>query len=532
MLVLSFCANAAMAQWVSDPTVNTVISVPGELSQCLVKAKQTADGKIFVSWLKWEDGMNAYIKLQLLDKDGNPLWGQGGIYVSEHVTSTWTSDYAMEVTPDGCAVIVHSDSRKDPGNRKEFRPYAYKIDQEGNFLWGLDGVEIPCEGASGHAPKIGVTNAGSVFVGYTDTSDDYNTSEQIARINADGTLGWAQNLVLSGLRGNFIPCEEDDFILVWFNGGIQAMRYDSNGDQVWDETLTVEGRDFNGRVDPNVVPDGQDGFVITYQRFVNNSEIYNCLQRVTSEGEKAMGLQAVDISLEAGVHSSAGMGLDKDKEEILVFWDLSYANDHYLRVNKFTYNGDRLWSEDVVLDDRYMWGWATVDGIGLPDGSSVIVYGDYVGAVDINLTVQKLDSEGKSVWKKQLGKTCYVSKPKTIYTDEQVCVFWTDDRVKSDLAGNGEVYGQNVTYDGGFGPSAIETVQADDCEALLFYSASSGCLNAYADESGTLYLYDTCGSLLGTYPLVAGENTIPVQQLNAGLYVVRLNDRNAKVIIK
>ena len=64
--LLSFLACILLSvpvygQWNPDPTINLKISKEGDIEQSLVKAEPTPDGKIFVSWLKWEDGMNAYI---------------------------------------------------------------------------------------------------------------------------------------------------------------------------------------------------------------------------------------------------------------------------------------------------------------------------------------------------------------------------------------------------------------------------------------------------------------------------------------
>lgn len=529
-VLLFMCATTLLSQWVSDPKVNTVISANS--SQCLVKAKQTMNGKFFVSWLKWENGMHAYIKLQLLDKDGNAQWEEGGIYISKHPTATWTSDYSLDVTPDGCAIIAHSDSRTDPDGRNDFKPYAYKIDQEGNQLWGLDGIALPCEGNEGHRPKIGVTKAGNIIIGYSNTVTGNFT---IQRVNPDGTFGWAQSLELGGMMGNFVPSGKDDFIVVWYGGGIAAQRFDAYGDAVWEEPVIVEIREFNGRVEPNVISDGNDGFIITHQRFVSLSEIYGCLQRVTSEGELTMGLEPIDISKEIGQHSAAGIGVNPDKEQIIAFWNFDNGGDAHLMANKFTFNGDGLWGNTgVELDSKYIWGYTTAEAIVLSNESSIIVYGNYVTGIDMELTVQKLDREGNSEWKKILGTTCFLGKPKTIFGKEEAYIFWNDDRTSPDPSGNGYVYGQNITYDGEFGPSSIDVKYFDD-DNNIYYDRFHRCLNINVANISSIDIYDMHGILIENAQLAGGENIIPVN-LPQGVYIVRLliegHSTSQKLIIR
>ena len=93
--------------------------------------------------------MNGYIKVQLLDKNGTPAFEDGGIYISKHITASWTYNFDMQVTPDGCCVVAHSDSRNDTEARQTFEPYVYTMDQAGNMLWGLDGIKLPTSEARG-----------------------------------------------------------------------------------------------------------------------------------------------------------------------------------------------------------------------------------------------------------------------------------------------------------------------------------------------------------------------------------------------
>ncbi len=520
------------AQWHADPSVNLLISEEGKDGQSSVIAHPTPDGKIFVSWLEWAEGMNAYIKLQLLDKQGYPLFEEGGIYVAKQQTASWTGGYDMKVTPDGCAIIAHSDSRNDD-TLQAFEPHVYKVDQEGNFLWGLTGVPLPTMESHALRPQIGVTNKGNVLVGYADLYGETGTYYTIAKVNNDGTLGWAKPLHMNGMFGCFAPCEEDDlFLSIINNGALTIHRLDIYGEDVWGEGLVVDNRDLNTRSEIFPILDGKGNIILPYQRYINQSVFYSCMQRVSPEGELFMGLTGIDLWDELGQHSRPGIAINSEREEIVAYWDLSAAGTSYLYVNKYTYNGDPIWEKPIELDNEVMWGYAGARGTVLDDGSFIMVYGDYAGAVDCQVNVVKCTADGTPEWQQVLGKpgTFTLDEPQSIFDEEEMYVFWSDDRLSDAMAGYGSVYGQNILY--ADGSCNVAAMKKNIGSAINFYD-NSIMVNASVD--GKLYLYNTCGALIKTIDVKAGANTIAAN-INKGIYIARLvagdDTQNKKIIVR
>lgn len=126
MLALGPTASAA---WNSNLSQNLLISEKGMPNQSYTLCAATPQGDMWVSWLSWE-GMNAYLKLQLLDKDGNTLLEEGGIYVSKHPTPTWSSGYDLKSTADGDAVIIYCDKRNG-----QWHAYLYRVGKDGEMKW-------------------------------------------------------------------------------------------------------------------------------------------------------------------------------------------------------------------------------------------------------------------------------------------------------------------------------------------------------------------------------------------------------------
>lgn len=130
----------ASAQWNVDN--NPVVLSGTETGQIQPKVALTKDGKMYLAWRTAGTSGKAlcysFPHLQLLDKDGNALFGVNGLAVSEHRSPSWNSDYSLVATSDGCAIISNADSRSEEAEDLEryntFTPVWYKIDQEQNFV--------------------------------------------------------------------------------------------------------------------------------------------------------------------------------------------------------------------------------------------------------------------------------------------------------------------------------------------------------------------------------------------------------------
>ena len=525
-VLLGLCPAAMRAQWVSDPSVNTQISDQKGATAGSIKVAKVGEDKMYVAWTSFENG--GQTRLQLLDRDGNALWQKGGILVNKNPAASYTTDFSLLVDPEGCAIVVYSDTRTNLETKLDFKPFVYKIDQEGNYLWGVDGIAIPCKSHQGMRPRLCVTNAGSVIVGY---SDAINGLFCIQKINEDGALAWGQNIELGGIMGNFVATGEDDFILTWFGGGLSAQRFDSYGEEVWYKPVVIEkGDKLNGHVEPIMVPDGEGGFVVCYGSSVGITEFYVCLQRVNAEGELMMGLESVTTGDNKFKHSNGTIGIDVENKEIVCQWTKRAAAVERLMVKKYDYFGDEIWGEEgIEIDQDLELGYFAYSVSVLDDQSSIIVYSDYQDNVVNNLIyAKKLDKDGKVVWSTKLNDVVAPkSGAKTARFNDQLCTFWCD-RI-------GEVFGQNLSFDGKLG---IVTTGIENFETVtpeLYYSNQALIIATGEENVGgsTLQISDMAGSVVFQNWIVpeSGQVSIPLT-LKRGIYVVSLLQSQRKVIRK
>ena len=516
--------GTAVAQWTDSYQHNFPISLTEDSGASLPKVHQTPDGKFWVAWLQWEDGMNGYIKVQLLDKNGTPAFEDGGIYISKHITASWTSNFDMQVTPDGCCVVVHSDSRNDTEARQTFEPYVYKMDQEGNMLWGLDGIKLPTSEARGHRPKIGVSNEGTVIVGYNDLSQNNNSMQfQLMKINNDGTLAWPAPMKVDGSFGVLLPCEEDDFYLsIIQNGAICLYRMDSFGDWVWDSPVIVEDREPNTRSEVVPIPDENGGVFMSYQRYINLSIIKGCMQHITADGETTMGLHGIDIQDDPGIVSQPGIGGNGKLKEVVAAWNTTDGETAHMMVQKFTYDGEPIWKEAKDLAQFRIFGFNCAQGKLLDDGSSILLYADPIGAVSGTLSMMRLDKEGNKVWNKAIAPSAYLSEPIPFYEGNKAYIFWTDNYLTKGSSPYGTIWGQCVNLTSGNPASGVSTIAADGLEGVRVENSA---VSFSAEGAATLDIFSMAGARVASFATPAGNNTVNTG-LERGIYVIRIADSN------
>ena len=339
---------------------------------------------------------------------------------------------------------------------------------------------------------------------------------------------------MNGSFGVFMPCEEDDLYLsIIAGGGIQLYRMDSLGDMVWDAPVMVEDRDPNTRSECVPLSDGKGGVFMSYQRYISLSIIRACLQHITADGETSFGLQGIDISEEPGIHSFAGVACNGQRDEVATYWSMDNGEYDHLMVQKFNYYGDPQWDEPVEIESYRNFGYAAAEGTILDDGSIVMLYGAYRGAVKLDLMVTKLDKDGNLLWSKQLGKQAYLNQPFPVYNGNDAYIFWADNLVSHGASPDGTIWGQYINLNDGSATKS-SSVQQIAMEGAGEISFADGALSFSADNAATVDVFDAAGARVASYDVQAGANSISLS-LDKGLYIVRLNDgqnvKTAKIML-
>lgn len=410
-------ALTASAQWNTDsnPVQIGTAKITNQPQVALTK-----DGKMYISWrssARVGDALcYSFPHLQLLDKDGKCLFGESGLEVSDHKSPSWCSDYTLAVTSDGSAVLSNADSRAEDSEALEryeaFTPVWYKISQDQDFLWGLDGLALTDRKSSPFTDTY-VVGDDVWIMDHTTSYDEVNYTN---RVSLDGTLGFTES---QKIFGQIVPSIGTDFIVINSGSeGPEAQRYTRDGKAVWSEPAILGTSGFGGHdLHPyKISADGKGGAFVTWVRNVGNFSHMICTQHVSADGDTEFGLESMDV------FANEDYDIDYPKEAAdtknntaLVSFAYSVGGGTYnFAVQKFSKDGDRLFGDtgkmiDTKSDDMAGWAFNNYGVLPVGDGEWLLCYSNVIQWGMENLYVARIDKDGNVIWKQQINESDEVS---------------------------------------------------------------------------------------------------------------------------
>jgi len=356
IICLSF--SLVLADWSDNPSEpNLIAGFASE--QVLPKVAITRNGNTYISRFDNNDGgYNLY--LNLLNYDGNSLWANpDGLLISNHPQATSLTEYAMTTDDEGNAIIVFQDIR----NSEVHNIVAYKISQEGEFLWGADGIMISNDTStevSNLSPTVFCASDNSIYMTWQNIAT--TTSIVINRLNSSGQKLWGEDgIILSYTEGNctwpqIIQSDNNNILLKYYqdsgpfwapNRHIFVRKLTPEGTLLWESTITNAGGITAWEQLIPFVSDGIGGAVLSWyedrEQDMDN-DIY--CQHITSEGNITMvenGVLAIIDPYNQQYYPT--LSIDEANRHIYIFSSISDANqDNYgLAGQLLDYTGNRLW---------------------------------------------------------------------------------------------------------------------------------------------------------------------------------------------
>jgi len=471
LLLVMFCALSA--QWSNDPEMNNRISYLGG-DQAIPKTAQFPDGSCYFGWWSNDTG-NYNMRLQYLDSDGNEVWEQSGMLVSDHTQMSWLTEWDMTVDLEGNAILALNDIRVAEG---QLDIIAYKISPEGEFLWGDDGINLS-NGGFNAAPVVTVTDNNYCIFAWAD-----ETTTKVMSITPTGELAWEQPIILNELDTTnwpqLLPATDDgsegDFLLKYFvntgpywspNRAVYMQKYDMNGNPVWDSPAVVSDAYGISAWTQffSVTPDGSGGAVIAWhddRLSENTSRAY--VQHITTDGTAVFedGILVADHAPDQMYYPSAIY--QPETELIYVSWRETDAGQNNAGVfaQKINSDGELLFTNTGVNISPIQSTGGTLIGIR-PFGEDIVaVYSLYPWGNFSNeqILAERVNPDGDIVWNETLIISDMQSeKMHTNLAD----VRWTDEGFAPDDAfviswGSGQegIYAQRFNDDGTIGGEPIE----------------------------------------------------------------------------
>ena len=504
LLALTVTVTAS-AQWNTNATPVCIYpnATGGDYYACNPKVKRTPDKKTWIAWHTWgkkaingidRDAVRTY--LQLLDRDGVPQFEEP-IMVNDHITNSYWSEYALQVAADGSAIVTVADGRAEEGDMTDdqthangFQPAIYKIDQEGNFLWGLDGVEYPQyrEAAFTNAYVVGED---TYFIFFNNSEDGSGIAEDmtgigtfIQRINDDGTTAWEQPRKWSDgfIQPQIVPSTDGEFLLFDKSpSGSLVHRLNRDLEEVWGEPVVYDENKYDGYAMNaySLVPDGQGGAVSCFVRNMSGFTHNIRVQHVNADGSLGFGLTGLDAAnTEDNDYDYCSVSVNPATEEILVDFESQLASSYDVMLQKFSYDGDYLFDDmglSIASKDRSnAFAFGQVGTGALENGDWIVAYRDVQAyGANTSFVIRRYDKDGKRLWTKTIGRNIDPSGISFFVEKEAAYLFYREAAANKNpgitifrMATDGSF---NVEY-GQSEPDGISAVAAAGQGAASYYS--------------------------------------------------------------
>ena len=434
----------AMAQWTTDTEVNTLVS---SLSSDDMKAVGASDGSTYiVFWHSVGAPENYELRLQVLNAAGEQMLGDQGVLVSDDLPmSTFTVLWNVVVDQqDNLYIGVTGTGGGEPA-------FVYKMDLQGNRLWGSSGLSI----GSGYAVKILPLAQGNVLVSWYPSSG----VSLIQQFDASGQAVWGADQPVSlgssnTVVSNMFELDNGEFILIFhkvltgINSFLHAQRFDASGAPVWSNPIQISdnatawNRDYQGIMIADKVYMGY--YASSGTRFDT------FLQCVNPDGTMPWGVNGSSFDTTQSFYEMECYMAYKEGSDV-VWMSSTYTNTS--QSTKGTYlqkfdvaTGDRLFGDGAF--ELYPVGSESVPvgGMNLAEQGPILLIQEGVnnGASPTALRATYLDESGQAVWPEGLKDvaTFQANKGRIHHTqmvnNQSVAVF------VEQKSGPAKAYAQNI----------------------------------------------------------------------------------------
>ena len=369
--------TALQAQWVNDPQNNTFIANTSADAGEIYIATNAITGDTYMQWCSFVGGNGWSPTLQRLNAEGMPQWGLDGLHISAHQFSSSSEGIAMATTTDGGVVSCFA--------IYDGYTYAMKINADGTFAWGEQGVRLFGGLGFSRTEVIADNNNGVWALGF-----DY-TNLYLQHVNADGTMNPTVTISDNGGRrcmyGQLTLSNEDRVFVTYEKCGngfytdkeIYVAGYNTDGTPYSPETLLMSSQTGQVTYLHHALPDGMGGgYVYIWHSGLGsfNTYVFHF---------DSFGASTISSTIGTPVHTydpsyyfiDAYATVDPVSHDILLAYrqtDASYEREYKLLVNRISPYGDLMWGEGIlVLDNDFTpFGGTRIDAFEYGYGFSVI----------------------------------------------------------------------------------------------------------------------------------------------------------------
>ncbi len=584
---LILTVNSAMAQWVSDPSVNTLLAGVDTAYAYGEMVGNSNDSASYLLYYKSTAPNPPFFKLYLqkIDYHGYRKFGNDGILIDPGPNKTWVAGVAVVPNQDSCVYVAYSKVLFYPGPQDTVTAiFMNKVTKNGVKLWGDEGIRVSkgSTTCSSYSPYLLATEDNQVCVGYITIDSTLTPTGSLQnvilrKLSSAGTLVWEYTFPQGSAEfnwgvsmhpmdnGNIMAiCRHDstNFNDTSFMQSLWAQKFDANGLPLFAKPKNILSYPkYTGDYPMTMVQvesNSEDGFYIGVAYDEGVITIQNFIQQIDANANTLFP-EPVPVIIDAATNlerTDFGIRYLPETQELLVIWAEKNFTTHTASIlgQKISSMGTRVWGDSAkefypkisMMDSTY--AFLTLRKSGTNE--SILFFMKRISpSAAIYSYASKLDPSGNSVW----GKTVLLSNKSGsnigLMALEEIGSQWVAYYIdQMDSAhyhqSKGQLYGQNIFNNGSIGVGVEEIVAtsfpmtvfpnpAFDHISVDFKLASSSIINAS--------LWSSDGRMIQTWEyskVAAGHSQLlfDVKGIPDGFYVLKVRDGNrsstAKVMIR
>lgn len=451
-LVISLVAMlTAKAQWVDDPATNTFLANCGPDDGELYMATNPSTGDTYIQWEGF--GTNGWSPtLQRITFEGVPQWGDDGIHIGGHEFSSMSEGVAMITTTDGCVVSCFA--------TYDGFSYAVKIDPDGNFVWGEQGLQL-FGGLGFSRTELTAGDDGGFWALGFDYQNLY-----LQYVGADGTLGPTTTISDSGgykcMFGQLTLSLNNNVLLTYEKVGsgfytdkeLYVVAVTPDGTILNPASLLMSSQTFQSTYIHKAVSDGMGGgYAYIWHPGIGgafNTYVFHFNEFGVSTISDLNGI-SVHPTDPSNYYLDAYATSDPVSHDLIIVYeqtDAATQSQSSVYMNRITPTGEKLWGDGINVAGNVGVNYSDLFVDAFEDGSGFMVsYTVNMSGLSSVFAIG-YDMQGDQLWAKNISIGTYnrtMCDNSTGFHLGQNIVAWVN-------GSNGNVYGQNIGPDGTMGP--------------------------------------------------------------------------------
>ena len=394
ILLFVLAIPVAVAQWSNTPE-ETLLIYGGPINEPELAVAPNGNTWVYYQVAADENYSGLTVCLQLVDTLGNKLFGENGLKVSDKPNRSWLlCNKYLYVDRDGNAIVAVHDIR-NAVDTKYLSYTIYKISQDGEFLWGEDGLALEGTEAfatSSHISTTQVDDGSYVLVWDAVNPETEQYEVRMQRISPDGELLWnVEDVAITDPSGKVLytwPTVVDagmnQVIVIYFAGSsydMYARKLDFDGTSAWKEDTRLYRSGWSQIPAWSVIDvksSGDGGALVAWadDRYLTGSSTYITYVKGNGEIGFAAGIDGQKLGYSDYLGTQAYCMPDPHTDTFLAVWREAYSGLYFrMMAQRLTKDGELLWGEtgyELTPFSDGQYGYGTIQTA--PDGQAAFFY--------------------------------------------------------------------------------------------------------------------------------------------------------------